>query len=331
MKSFLKTSLLFLIPAIIVLVAVIAMDFFKVLGFQDYYVTQKIVINREMVTAKSYRHFRDVENYNAFIFGSSRSHAFKCENWKAYLDPDAKPFHFDAFGEGLWGISKKIEYIDELGDSIKHALVIIDRSILDLTTPRISHVSVPDPQISKASKLDYYGKFLKASLNPQFLMAYTDFSLTNTYRDYMRAYINHSEYKDVVNTKTCDIWYGWDEEIQKDSLAFYENLNEKHVFYNRKDLNTPKSIVSVEEIAQLNRIKAIFDKHNTQYKIVISPIYNQIPMETEHVELLETVFGSAHLYNFSGKNNFTEPAYNYYDTSHYRPHVANAIMKLIYN
>ncbi len=331
MKSFLKTSLRFLIPAIIVLVAVIVLDFFKVLGFQDYYATQKVVINREMVTANTYRHYRNDENYNAFIFGSSRSQAFKCENWKPYLNKTAKPFHFDAFGEGIWGISKKIEYINELGDSIKHALVIIDRSVLNLTVPRVSHVSVPDPQISKASKLNYHGTFLKASLNPKFLVAYTDFSITNTYRDYMRAYINHSDYKDSVNPKTCDIWYGWDKEIQNDSTAFYENLKQKNVFYNREDLSVPKSVVTAEGINQLKRIKAIFDKHNTAYKIVISPIYDQIPMEREHIVLLETIYGSEHLYNFSGKNNFTEPIYNFYETSHFRPHVANAIMELIYN
>lgn len=331
MKSFLRTSLIFLIPAIILIVVVSCLDFFKVIGFQDYYASQKVVINREMVTAKTYRQFRESENYDSFIFGSSRSQAYKCENWKMYLDSHAKPFHFDAFGEGLWGISKKIEYIDTLGDSIKNALIIIDQSVLDLTDPHVSHVSIPDPEISKASKINYYATFLKASLNPLFLTAYTDFSLFKTHRDYMKTYINHSDYKDVVNSKTCDIWYGWDRAIQEDSLAYYNNLITKNVFYDRRDVFVSQSMVTATEAKQLNRIKAIFEKHKTHFKIVISPLYNQIPMESQHVDLLNKVFGSENIYNFSGKNEWTEPVYNFYETSHYRPHVAHAIMELIYN
>ena len=88
--------------------------------------------------------------------------------------------------------------------------------------------------------------------------------------------------------------------------------------------------LTAEEKKQLLAIKKIFEKHNTRYKVVISPIYNQVPMEKEQIELLEQIFGKEYIYNFSGKNQFTEPLHNFYETSHYRPHVANEIMKKIY-
>jgi len=40
--------------------------------------------------------------------------------------------------------------------------------------------------------------------------------------------------------------------------------------------------------------------------------------------------GKKNVYDFSGKNKLTTPIGNYYETSHYRPHVANKIMELIY-
>ena len=74
----------------------------------------------------------------------------------------------------------------------------------------------------------------------------------------------------------------------------------------------------------------IFNKHNTKYKIVISPVYDQVPMEEEQLEVLEQIFGKQNIYNFSGKNKFTDSIHNFYETSHYKPNVANEIMNILY-
>ena len=66
-------------------------------------------------------------------------------------------------------------------------------------------------------------------------------------------------------------------------------------------------------------------------KIIISPVYDQIPIEEEQIELLEQIFGEENIYNFSEKNKFTESIYNFYEASDCRPHVANKIMDIIYN
>jgi len=77
-------------------------------------------------------------------------------------------------------------------------------------------------------------------------------------------------------------------------------------------------------------IKNIFEKHNTKYQIIISPVYDQVPLEKQQIEQLELIFGEKHIYNFSGKNQFTESIHNFYETSHYRPHVANEILRIVY-
>jgi len=330
MKTFLKRLVIFTLPSILIVIAVVSIDFFKIFGFQDYYSSQKVVINREMVTTTTYNHFRDKEKFDAFIFGSSRSQAFKCEHWKSYLENNAKPFHFDASGEGIWGISKKIEYIDELGDTIKNALVVIDRKALRITHPVEGHLFVAMPCVSKSSETEYYSEFIKASLNIRFLSAYLDYSIFETHREYMGSYMTRKKQDHVVNIKNCDIWYGWDKEIEMDSLNYYKDRIDKGAFYNRPKSELIKCEVTPEEIAQLHSIKTIFDKHNTNFKIVISPVYDQIPMEKEQIAILEQVFGRENIYNFSGKNKFTEPIHNYYESSHYRPHVAHEIMDIIY-
>jgi len=184
MKKFITKILIFSFPALLLIASVIYIDFFRIFGFQDYYSDQKISLNREMITTSTFNHFREKEKFNSFIFGSSRSQAFKCKNWMKYLDKHAKPFHFDASGEGILGISKKIEYIDEIGDTIKNALIVVDRTILRNINAKDGHLYIPMPCVSKSSKSNYYFAFLKASLNPKFLIANLDYSLFKTYRGY---------------------------------------------------------------------------------------------------------------------------------------------------
>ncbi|MBD0778837.1 hypothetical protein HPE56_13620 [Maribacter sp. ANRC-HE7] len=330
MKRFIRNILVFILPVIILTLLVIWLDFFKVFGFQDYYATQTIGLNREMITTKTFNHYREEENFDSFIFGSSRSQAYKCENWAPYLPENSKPFHFDASGEGIWGISKKIEYIDELGDTIKNALVLIDRDVLRITDIRDGHLFISMPCVSKQSEVDYYGAFLKASLNPKFLISYLDYTIFKTHRGYMGPLINPNKFGHTVNDKNGDIWYGVNKEIKEDSLGYYNKQLNKGVFYERPVAEPIKCAVTEKEITQLNSIKAIFNKHNTNYKIVIGPTYDQVPMEEEQLKLLQQIFGKENIYDFSGKNVFSEPISNFYESVHYKPHVANKIMELVY-
>lgn len=331
MKKFCYKLLIFSSPALILILTVIYIDFFKVFGYQDYYSNQLVGLNREMITTKTFNHYREIEKYDSFIFGSSRSQAFKCKNWATYLDKNAKPFHFDASGEGIWGISKKMQYLDELGDTIKNALIIVDRTVLEITYPRDGHLFISLPCVSKASAVDYYLTFLKASLNPKFLVAYIDFSVFKTYRKYMGYLIKSNSYDHTVNNRNCDIWYGYDKEIATDSTGYYNFLINSGVFNSHTKSTGPELKVCSAEINQLEIMRDILKKHKSNYKIVISPVYDQIPMEPAHLKLLEQLFGKENIYNFSGKNAFTENIANYYESSHYKPCVANQILKIIYN
>jgi hypothetical protein len=81
----------------------------------------------------------------------------------------------------------------------------------------------------------------------------------------------------------------------------------------------------------LNEISHVVNENNINLKIVISPLYNQISFNDIDKQVLITLFGNKSIYDFSGKNNFTENILNYYENSHYKPYVANKIMDLIYS
>ena len=76
-------------------------------------------------------------------------------------------------------------------------------------------------------------------------------------------------------------------------------------------------------------IKNILERNKTNYKIVLSPVYDQIKFSRQDKKILKTIFG-AHLYDFTGANFITNDIINWYETSHYRPNIADTILNIIY-
>jgi hypothetical protein len=117
--------------------------------------------------------------------------------------------------------------------------------------------------------------------------------------------------------------------IDRDESLYYGQGD--HIFY----MHTGKVIyfppcIDDKQIMFLAEIKNIFHKHKTNYKIIINPLYDQIGLNPDDLEYLCELFGKENVFDFSGINEFTNDYRNYYEPSHYRPHVARKIMEKIY-
>ncbi len=332
MRTFIFRVLIFFSPILILVISFLILDVFKLFGtYANYYKNSFITLNRDFVSTQTYEKYRESEGFNSFIFGSSRSQAFKCSYWEKYLDENAHPFHYDASNETLYGIANKVRYIAESDNPMDNALIILDRTILrGFKNKDYSHLFISDPRLSKASRFKFYWTFLKVYLNPKFIAAYFDYRLFGVHRGYMSTFVRKAKYEHEADPITGDMWYGYDKHIQKDSIGYYDALIQKGVFYERPVARTEGCKVDKRELKLLKMIKTAFDQQKTNCKIVISPIYDQLSMEEEQLELLRDVFGTENVFDFSGENDLTEPIENYYETSHYRPCVANKIMDRIY-
>lgn len=319
-----------IIPNIILAAFFYITDTFSIFAnHREFYKNQTFMKNRTYFTTESYNSLRKEKNFNSFIFGSSRSQAFKCKDWDNFIEQGSKSFHFDGSGEGIWNIYKKIKYIDQTGDIIKNALVVIDHNTLARTKPQYGHLFIEHPNISKESWSNFYFQYFKLYYNIKFLLTLFDYSIFKDYRSYMRKFIKEKKNYNIVDYSNCDIWYGYDEDIKEDSLGYYSNLFSKGVFYKRLKKHAEIPITD-DLINQLNFIKTIFIKHNTSFKIVISPTYDQFIINNDLLSLLDKIFGKKKIYNFSGQNQFTNEISNYYENSHYKPLVARKILRIIY-
>ncbi len=115
------------------------------------------------------------------------------------------------------------------------------------------------------------------------------------------------------------------------SSTLYEVLNSK-VFENAQSpyVFSPE-VLDDEKITYLNEIKKIFEKHHTSYKIIISPLYDQMKLKRATYMTLCDIFGKQNVYDFSGVNKWNRDYHNYSETSHYRPKVAAEILEIIYS
>jgi hypothetical protein len=331
MKEFrIKICFKFVLPLSCAFVLVIFWDPFKVLlEYDDYYNNNPITGNREDICNKLL--LKSSENISNFIIGSSRSQAYKTAVWCTKIqEPMNKTFHYDGSGFGLYRSTNAIKFLAE-NYKINNVLLIVDTDFFSETVNNPGHLFIQPPHVSNESRFLYYFTFIKASLDIKFIFYNIVYKLTGKYYDFMGNHLNNSKNAHISNNSTGDIWYGYDQEIKSDSLSYYNNLIAKGVFYHRNKIGPSKPLICESQMKLLNAINQVVKKHKINLKIVVSPLYNQIKFHDSDMTILKKLFGNNNVYDFSGKNDFTEKITNYYENSHYKPNVANRIMDLIYS
>lgn len=330
---FLLKIILLAVPLIGLLGSYIYTDPFKVLYKYDSYFESGspnyITLNGGFVAVETFLRNYPRNKYDSFIFGSSRSRFYQIAEWKKHIDA-GQCFHFDALNESLYGMAKKFEFLQKRGVVIKNALIVFDAELLSQVTDNEGYLFKQHPMLTAESSYVFQLEFLKAYLNGKFLTALLDFSLSGKLRQYM--------VRDCILDDKPFSYNGITNEI---SFDYFEDMiggNKDEYYAPRSDLFYKRgltqeysdTVIGDKQKEQLRYIKTCLDEQNTIYRIVISPLYNQKKMSPADYDILCRIFGADKVFDFSGINDLTSSIYNYYETSHYRPHVCQWILGNIY-
>ncbi len=335
MSRFFLKLLLASSPILLVLVIYFYNDPFKVLYHYDNYYPQTgtpgVPLDKDFVSTETLINNYGRYKYDSYIFGNSRSIRYRVNDWEKHIKSQ-NCYHFDASGESLLGIAEKIEFLHDRGMPIRNALFVIDQDVLRKTKKDEEHIFTIDPNVSKQNKLSFQFVFLKAFLYPDFLENYIQFlcfkKVNSKSSIGWKFFDNDIRQYNPISNELYDV--GLDEAIKSNRDSFY--LANKHIFYERENTQHYYSaVIGKEQERLLNKIKEILDEEHTNYKIVISPLYDQLKIDSTDLKLLYIVFGKNNVYDFSGINDMTQSVYNYYENSHYRPFIAGRIMDSIYN
>lgn len=339
MKKFLtkifRFSLIGIVPFLILIIIYVVLDPFKVIKSYDSLINPKdkcfVGINQDYVSTTTFINNSSKINYNSFIFGNSRSMFYQVAEWKKHLSNNSNCYHFDASGEGIWAINKKIEFIDKEGKEIKNVLLIFDYSTLIRDKPRSGHLFMITPALVNNSNLiDFHKTCLSSFLSPKFLYTYLDFKITGKIKPYMKENFLLDDRPRNYDVLTNEFKYNYFEKMMYENK--YYTPERLSVFYNRDTIVQKFSPPALHDSQKkiLNKMNSILKKHNTNVKIVINPLYNQMKLNNNDLVYLKHLFGSDKVFDFSGINKFTNDYKNYYEAEHYRPQVAAQIMEIVY-
>ena len=335
-KIFVAKLLLFSIPFVLFVLLYFYWDPFKVVRYYDsYYLSGQpnyITLNKDYVSTENWIHQYPRYQYDSYIFGNSRSMFYRIGTWKDCIGADSeKCYHFDASAESIFGIAKKLQFLAARHAPVKNALFVIDAGALNKADNSAGHIFVKDPRISGESAIAFQVDFLKDFFDFDFLHALIDFKMTGKIKEYMTKDFLLDDRPFFYDTVTNEVKLSsYDSLIQNDTAAYYKPR--RQLFYQR-DTTTQKvspAVIKKEQLKLLKEIRDALLDAKTNYKIVISPLYDQKKLNPADLHVLQDLFGNKNVFDFSGINAVTRNPYNYYETSHYRPPLADSLLKVVY-
>lgn len=322
---------LLLIPCVILLLLYIYFDPFKVVrkyaiaAYADSYST--IEPNRDYISTEIFLRNREKYSYNSFIFGSSRAIAFNPDSWVKHLDKQAIPFSFDSAGESIFGIYTKIKFLDKENIDLRNVLIVFCRGAFKDINNYNEHLIIKHPEVTGESWFKFHFVFFKAYFNLRFLLGYYSYISSGDENFLTKGIIQNKGV--VIDFRTNYIKLdSWETQLKENPLKYYEAR--KNIFYKREGESfEQEQQIGERSLKMLNEIKEILDRHHSNYKIVLSPIYDQVKFSPKDKIKLHQIFGDQ-LYDFTGKNFITENDTNWYESFHFRPFIADSIMNFIY-
>jgi hypothetical protein len=334
-KLFLFKLGLFSIPFLGFIILYIYWDPFKVVkSYACYYQSGQpnyITLNKDFVSTENWIHHEGQDHYDSYIFGNSRSMFYQIGTWIKYIHAEPeKCYHFDASAESLFGIARKLIFLRARHAPVRNALFIIDAGSLNKADNSAGHIFVKDPNISGESRIAFQVDFIKDFFDFDFLRALTDFKLSGKIKEYMTQDFLLDDrpffYDCVTNEVRLD---SFDKMIERDPSSYYGPR--AALFYARDSgVRYSAPMIREKQLALLLAMKKILQEDRTLFRIIINPLYDQIKLNPRDLSILQNTFGKQNVFDFSGINDFTGNKHNFYETSHYRPPIADEIMKIVY-
>jgi hypothetical protein len=329
---FLRRLLLFLLPLWLLVVLYVLLDpFLVVWHYDNYYYRTGLhpTLDMDYVSCENYVNRDGTHHYNAFIMGNSRSQFWHADDWQRHLGDSAVVCHYYGNGETLYRLTRHLQFIHQQGGSIRHVLLVLDTELLQTTEPETSgHLGLMPPRVD-GRLFTFHAENLLSFLKPEFLAGYLDYTLFHQHRPYMTK---HFLFEQPVhyNPETNEVQeYLADEAIANGTYYTPERMQRFEGKQFPDSVSPP--VIGPRQQELLLQIRNIFRQHNTDCRIVVNPLYNQIRLNPHDHHVLCSLFGTSRVYDFSGPNRWNADYHLYYEDSHYIPAVARQMMDTIYS
>ncbi len=333
LNRFVGRCLIAALPLLALLIIYIILDPFKVLNPQLEPNGSIVPYNKGLISLSTYYRQRTELKYNAFIFGSSRTIYYRADDWARHLPAEASIMHFDASSETIDGILQKMQYIHHRGDSIKYALIEFAPWSFE-TQPSDALPFRTPPQLTSDIPLDFLISYFRDFMRRDFIRCYAIYQLTGKTVEFgdKRVFANSTfDYDSITNECISD---SIENLLNSNPSLYYRNrfTPEEYAIMTARDSIPPvyPRSITMELAEKLWQIAFILHDHHTDYRVIVGPDWKRNIINPNDLATLQCIFGIRHVHDFSNYPEATDTIINFYDHTHYRPHVAKAIIDSIY-
>ena len=332
MCRFLKRiAVLLLVPLLLLAAVYFVTDPYKTL--KPFSLTYFDTTNRDYLSSELFVLNYSEQEYDSFIFASSRGGGINSYHWLKYLSEGSKQFLFQAWSETITGIDQKITYIDEHNCSLNNALVLIDIPGT-FSKPQLptQALSIKDPRFTHQPRWAH-----QAILFFDFLQKPSQW--TRTVKEWL-----HPHRPNIVFDSVSNDWDKNNRDLdvncppEKDGLRNLSRTARAAFFKNYVDnpyavIPVSESVIDESMVRTLNHIREVFQRHDTDYRIIVTPGYcYQYPaISSQDLEILQSVFGVDTVYDFSGRMDMTADFNNFSDPNHFGLRIGWQMIEEIYN
>lgn len=249
------------------------------------------------------------KKFDSFIFGNSRAN-----NVNVNLFKDGKYYNM------YYSLGLPSEYLDDvkllISKNIKIKNIVL---CVDFSTYSTSSYNRENDIL----RLSYSNNPLK---------------LLKTYLKYIFLIPDKKFKEDFYNTTPTDTYKGMfktGQAYNKKVEAYIQNNKETHINDQKFKYPLDSYLNNVDTtIKILMELKKICNKQKINLKFIVNPIhkitYNNINKKV-YFDFLSKLINVSDFYDFSGINKVTSNNYFYYETSHFRPIIGDAMINFIQN
>lgn len=327
-----KNMFLFSIPFLLLVIAYVWADPFKVIYYYDNYYEEVGggATNRGYVSTMNYLNKKDTYHYDSFIFGNSRSMYYRIEDWKKHIGNETSCYHFSESGGSLNGYYYKMKLIDDCGGRIKNALVVMDVWMLQTLDKDGALFIIPPILVNNSNIVRFHLEHFVQWMKLRFLICWFDYKLTGTFKNYMNDVLMRGGNNRFYNPITNEEPRGIEDSLMRAGKYYTEERmiefgGQVGGSFHKEDLNVQ------ERVDVLKKMAYIFRKHHTDYRIIMSPMWDQMRLNPKDYETLCNIFGKNHVYDMTGINKWTSDYHYHYEYSHYTPQASAEVMDSIYS
>jgi hypothetical protein len=320
LKLLIKNIILYTFPLWIIVISFFVLDPFC-LFYRNNSFAQK---STDVQSFRAFNKQNPVEQYDAFVFGNSRSNSFQSAELQKHIGSDKKIFHFNAPGECVLNILKKLQFIRDAGNKINTAVILIDNGVLKNKDNASVLYQGPVYEHSVHSTdrnyFDFYSSFINYYFTDFYFAKYIVHDLTEIYTPWMKG---------AFNEKTTSVSPSY-----KDSLLIHDFAEYKRVFkpkfsrkYVRSNIVTQ---IDPDDLERLKQISDILQQEGTQYCIIIPPDFHLQKVPTDVRNTLCDVFGANRVFDFTGENVITMDSTMNYEGIHFSNRAGTMILDSIF-